>query len=210
MPISLDSPLNSPSSNSDSQPTASNEASVWNVPNAITSVRFVLAIVVMVLIPMDLPLAAMIVFTIAAATDWMDGYWARKYNQVTRLGRIFDPFVDKIIICGAFIALVQWDATLVPAWMAIVIVARELLVTSLRGLVEGAGGDFSANQLGKWKMVAQCVAVVAALATKAFPETSFIGPFAIASIWTSIVMTVWSGAVYVIAAARQLSSSDSA
>ncbi|MEP6170684.1 MAG: CDP-alcohol phosphatidyltransferase family protein, partial [Rhodopirellula bahusiensis] len=118
--------------------------SIYNVPNALTSARFVLAIAVMVLIPSGMHMAAMIVFLIAASTDWMDGYWARKYGQVTKLGRIFDPFVDKIIICGSFIALVAVPNSPVASWMATIVVARELLVTSLRGIIEGAGGDFSA------------------------------------------------------------------
>ncbi len=63
----------------------------------------------------------------------MDGYWARKYGQVTKLGRIFDPFVDKIIICGTFIALVEVPESGVASWMATIVVGRELLVTSLRG-----------------------------------------------------------------------------
>ena len=141
--------------------SSSKTASVYNVPNALTSIRFALAIAVMVLIPLGHFTSALVLFSIAAATDWMDGYWARKYGQVTKLGRIFDPFVYKIIICGAFIALVEVNQSGVASWMATVVVARELLVTSLRGMIEASGGDFSASQLGKWKMVLQCAAVIA-------------------------------------------------
>ncbi len=137
--------------------------SVYNVPNALTSARFALAIGVMALIPLGSYRWALVLFTIAATTDWMDGYWARKYGQVTKLGRIFDPFVDKIIICGTFIALVEVDTSGVASWMATIVVARELLVTSLRGMIEGSGGDFSARPWGKWKMVLQCAAVIAIL-----------------------------------------------
>ena len=139
---------------------------VWNVPNCLTTVRFVLALAVIPLIDWHWYLSATIVFLIAVSTDWMDGYYARRYGQVTKLGRIFDPFVDKIIICGAFIALVAIENSGVAPWMAIVVVARELLVTSLRGIIEGAGGDFSASWLGKWKMVLQCVAVVAVVCSR--------------------------------------------
>ena len=76
---------------------------VFNIPNQLTAARFVLSIVVFVLIPLQIYLAALIVFVVAASTDWIDGYYARKYGQVTKLGRMFDPFVDKIIICGTFI-----------------------------------------------------------------------------------------------------------
>ena len=83
--------------------TLSND--VFNVPNQLTFARLVLAIVVFALIPLQLYLAALIVFVIAASTDWVDGYYARRFNQVSKLGRIFDPFVDKFIICGTFIFL---------------------------------------------------------------------------------------------------------
>jgi CDP-diacylglycerol---glycerol-3-phosphate 3-phosphatidyltransferase len=193
-----------------------NPNSPVNVPNAITSVRFLLAIAVMVLIPWGYNGAALVVFSIAAATDWMDGYWARKYGQVTKLGRIFDPFVDKIIICGSFIALIALPDSPVAPWMATIVVARELLVTSLRAMIEGAGGDFSANQLGKWKMVLQCAAVIAILAFRWFPQTNWIGPVSIVLLWLSLVLTIYSGYVYVQAAiivmsqpANETSVSDS-
>ncbi len=99
----------------------------------------------------------------AAGTDWLDGYWARKYGQVTTLGRILDPFVDKIIICGTFIFLAAVPDSGVAAWMAVVIVGRELLVTALRSYLEGEGADFSAIMSGKLKMVLQCVAVLVSL-----------------------------------------------
>src|SRR5947209_7191121 len=78
---------------------------VFNVPNQLTSIRLVLAIVLFCLIPYEHYLTAMWVFIVAAGTDWIDGFYARRYNQVTTLGRILDPFVDKIIICGTFISL---------------------------------------------------------------------------------------------------------
>jgi CDP-diacylglycerol---glycerol-3-phosphate 3-phosphatidyltransferase len=78
---------------------------VFNVPNQLTSIRLVLAIVLFALIAYEQYLAGMWVFIVAAGTDWIDGFYARRYNQVTTLGRILDPFVDKIIICGTFIFL---------------------------------------------------------------------------------------------------------
>ncbi|WP_145419842.1 CDP-diacylglycerol--glycerol-3-phosphate 3-phosphatidyltransferase [Planctomycetes bacterium K23_9] len=179
--------------------------SVYNVPNALTTARFALAIAVMALIPMRYFTAAMIVFVIAASTDWMDGYWARKYGQVTKLGRIFDPFVDKIIVCGSFIALVEVAPSGVASWMATAVVARELLVTSLRGMVEGSGGDFSASQLGKWKMVLQCVAIVAVLLSLMYGgQPEWLATTAHVLLWAAIVLTVYSGYDYVIRAARVL------
>ena len=78
---------------------------IFNVPNQLTAVRLALSVVLFVLLPLEFYLAGLVVFVIAASTDWVDGYYARKYGQVTTLGRILDPFVDKIIVCGSFIYL---------------------------------------------------------------------------------------------------------
>ena len=103
-------------------------------------------------------------FVVAAGTDWVDGFWARRYGQVTTLGRILDPFVDKIIICGTFIFLVAESAIRAsPAWMAVIVVGRELLVTALRSFLEEQGADFSAKLSGKLKMVLQCLAATLSL-----------------------------------------------
>jgi CDP-diacylglycerol--glycerol-3-phosphate 3-phosphatidyltransferase len=176
-----------------------------------------------VLIPLGQYVAAIVVFVIAAGTDWIDGYWARKYNQVTQLGRIFDPFVDKIIICGTFILLatkmdpipsssIPWYAK-IAGWMAVVVVGREMLVTALRGFIEQSGGDFSAKMAGKLKMVFQCAAVVAALLAlnhiaPSGEETSPLPPWLlwslVVSVWLAVASTVYSGIGYVIAAAKYL------
>ncbi|MFK8110783.1 MAG: CDP-diacylglycerol--glycerol-3-phosphate 3-phosphatidyltransferase [Rubripirellula sp.] len=186
---------------------ASTSGSIYNVPNALTSVRFLLAIAVMALIPLGYHTTALVLFVIAASTDWMDGYWARKYGQVTKLGRIFDPFVDKIIICGTFIALVEVADSGVAGWMATAVVARELLVTSLRGMIEGSGGDFSARQLGKWKMVLQCAAVIAVLMVLIQPGIQWIAVTADVLLWAAIFLTLYSGYDYVVIAAKVMSES---
>ena len=85
--------------------TTSTPSTSLNLPNQITLVRLVLSIVAFVLIPLGMYLSALIVFLVAAGTDWVDGYIARKYNLVTKLGRILDPFADKFLICGTFIYL---------------------------------------------------------------------------------------------------------
>src|SRR6476469_2992701 len=88
--------------------TAAASNTIVNVPNVLTTLRLILAIVVFALLPwqqFQMTVAALVVFVVAAGTDWIDGYWARKYNQITKLGRVLDPFVDKIIICGAYITL---------------------------------------------------------------------------------------------------------
>ena len=176
-------------------PSSSN----WNVPNALSAMRLVLAIVVCILIEWRLLLPAVICFLIAASTDWIDGWWARRFQQVTKLGRILDPFVDKIIISGAMIALCAVPNSAIAPWMATLVVGRELLVTSLRGLVEGKGGDFSAKQLGKWKMVAQCGAVVSGLLELQYTVApAWLHWTSVGFVWLAIVLTVLSGLEYVL------------
>lgn len=188
--------------------TTATKPTVWNVPNQITAARLVLSIVVFVLIAFKQYNAANICFIIAASTDWVDGYWARKYKQVTQLGRIFDPFVDKIIICGTFIFLAaEYDhGSGIAPWVAVVVMGREMLVTVLRSIIEGAGGDFSANMAGKWKMVFQCVATVVSLYALAHQGTTpeWLGWLLVGSVWLAVISTVYSGLIYIQAAAHRI------
>jgi CDP-diacylglycerol--glycerol-3-phosphate 3-phosphatidyltransferase len=189
---------------------AKTDPSPWNVPNALSTVRLVLAIVVCGLIEYEAWIAAMILFIVAASTDWIDGWWARRYQQVTKLGRILDPFVDKVIICGAMIALVGAPGSPIPPWVATLVVARELLVTSLRGMIEGKGGDFSAKQLGKWKMVAQCAAVVAALLYLSYESVpDWLGLTTSILLWSAVLLTVVSGIEYVLVVIRSARNPES-
>jgi CDP-diacylglycerol--glycerol-3-phosphate 3-phosphatidyltransferase len=176
----------------------------WNVPNALSTVRLILAIVVCGCIEWKAWWPALLLFVLAASTDWIDGWWARKYQQVTKLGRILDPFVDKVIICGAMIALVGVPDSPIAPWMATVVVARELLVTSLRGMVEGQGGDFSAKQLGKWKMVLQCAAIVAVLLQWCLdsPTPAWLTIATQVSLWGMLALTIASAVEYVMLVIR--------
>lgn len=178
---------------------------VWNVPNQVTASRFVLAIIVFFLIPLHFYLAALIIFVLAASTDWIDGYWARRFNQVTKLGRMFDPFVDKIIICGTFILLGAEQGSGIAAWMAVIVVGREMMVTALRSFIEQSGGDFSANMAGKLKMVFQCLAVCASLLTLWYgPESAatWLQWTLVVSVWAAVLSTIQSGLGYLLAAAK--------
>jgi len=192
-------------------------APVFSLPNQLTAMRLVLAVVMFCLIPWETGaayLAAAVLFLLAAGTDWLDGYFARKYNLVTRLGRILDPFADKVIVCGTFIFLVAVPAMAdvrlgLRAWMVVVIVARELLVTALRSFLEAGGTDFSAKTSGKLKMVLQCAA--AALALFYLSADAYGADWSpwlwlpmVASIWAAVILTVYSGLVYVRAAVRLL------
>jgi CDP-diacylglycerol--glycerol-3-phosphate 3-phosphatidyltransferase len=178
-----------------------------NVPNQLTLSRLLLSVVVFALIGLRWYALAIVTFLIAASTDWIDGYYARRYGQVTKLGRIFDPFVDKIIICGSFIYLAVEPASGIVAWMAVLVVAREILVTALRSFMEQSGCDFSANRSGKIKMVLQCVAVVASLlalwmGVERRPD--WLQGILVVSVWSAVLSTVQSGTIYVMAAAKSL------
>ena len=171
---------------------------ILNVPNSLSMTRLILAVGVGALIELGQFTAAWIIFIIAASTDFVDGYWARRFNQITKLGRILDPFVDKIIITAAMIALVGVPGSGVAAWMVTVIVGRELLVTSLRGMIEGSGGDFSARWMGKWKMLFQCVAVVACLILVSQPAPPvWLTWLTNITLWLAVILTIASGIDYV-------------
>ena len=183
------------------------KSTVFNIPNQITCIRLILACIMFGLIPVKCYLAALLVFAVAAGTDWLDGYWARKYNQVTQLGRILDPFVDKFIICGAFIFLVAEPDSGISAWMAVVVVSRELLVTVIRGFLEQQGADFSAQLSGKLKMVLQCFAVILSLLSLKFvppSDTCWLGLTRDVFVWLSIFSTLQSGISYIFRAVRLL------
>lgn len=182
-----------------------------NLPNLITVSRLVLAFVLFGLIAAGgwwMTSAALFVF--AASTDALDGYLARRYGQITVLGRILDPFVDKMIVCGAFIFLLQSPEqdglqSGVTAWMVIAIIGREMFVSSLRGLLEKEGKDFSASFSGKLKMALQCVAVTGSLLSMSpAMRYSWMVPVRDALLWLAVVVTVWSGLVYVIRGAQLL------
>jgi CDP-diacylglycerol---glycerol-3-phosphate 3-phosphatidyltransferase len=177
------------------------EPPVFNLPNQLTILRLVLSLVLFALIAFQYFLTSVVVFAVAAGTDWLDGYFARKYGQVTNLGRILDPFVDKIIICGTFIFLVAVPGSGVQAWMAVVIVGRELLVTALRSYLEGEGADFSASMSGKLKMAVQCLAVAISLYALYIGQPEERLPalnWAVTiSVWSAVALTIYSGAIYV-------------
>ena len=189
-------------------------AGMFNLPNQLTMLRVLLSVVMFCFIVAGWYWTSFWLFAVAAGTDWVDGYFARKFGQVTALGRILDPFADKVIVCGTLILLVAIPAiSEVPwglrAWMVVVVVGRELLVTTLRSFIEERGGDFSAKWSGKWKMLLQCIAAATCLLWLSYPMHAEPAPdwirwLLVASVWASLVLTVYSGAVYVRAALRAL------
>jgi CDP-diacylglycerol--glycerol-3-phosphate 3-phosphatidyltransferase len=143
------------------------KSSVFNLPNQLTLARFVLALVLFVLIAFELWAWCLVVFCLAALTDYLDGYFARLQGLSSSLGRNLDPLVDKVLMCGAYVFLLPLGARegwLLP-WMVTVVVARELIITSLRSYLENMGATFGADWMGKLKMGLQCAAVIAIFVT---------------------------------------------
>jgi CDP-diacylglycerol--glycerol-3-phosphate 3-phosphatidyltransferase len=173
---------------------------IFNLPNQLTASRFVLALLLFGLIAYHIWLGCLLVFIVAAFTDWLDGYLARKQGLTSTLGRNLDPLVDKVLMCGAFTFLLPINQKMevgLSAWMVVVVVARELIITSLRGFLEGEGIRFGADMLGKIKMWLQCAALVAVFVT--FYEytpgdwrTSWCPWF----LYTMVAATALSGAQY--------------
>lgn len=190
-------------------------SAVFNLPNQLTTLRLLLSVVMFFFIASQWYLTSFVLFIVAAGTDWLDGYYARKYGQVTTLGRILDPFADKVIVCGTFIFLISIPViTKVPGglqpWMVVVIVGRELLVTALRSFLEEKGSDFSAKMSGKLKMVFQCIAAGACLfylygeRVKIPCTDDWVWYVLVTFVWLSVVLTVYSGLVYIGVAVRLL------
>lgn len=165
-----------------------------NLPNALTLLRmFLVPLLVVVLLTRfegHVYLGAGI-FGLAVLTDYLDGYFARRRNEITRLGILLDPLADKLLIAAALLSLVEMG--LVPAWMVMIILARELAVTALRNVAAGKGVLIRASGLGKAKMVAQVTAVLMLMLSPA--HTALRQP-GIVVLWLVVLITLWSGADY--------------
>ena len=174
-----------------------------NMPNLVTGTRLLLSLVLFSMISAGgWWISAATLFVFAASTDALDGYLARRYKQITVLGRILDPFVDKVIVCGSFVFLLEKQGAAdsgVNAWMVIIIIGREMFVSSLRGILEKEGKDFSASMAGKLKMTLQCVAVtVSLLSLSESLDWPWLPGVRDVLLWIAVGVTVWSGLIYVI------------
>ncbi len=135
-----------------------------NLPNVLTMSRLVLAAALMLCLACAFPGArslALVVFLVAAVTDYLDGYLARTVYGSTAFGRLMDPLADKILVCAAFVSFVEMK--LVPAWIAVIIISREFLVTGLRLLAASNGRILSAQSWGKHKTVWQLLVIITLL-----------------------------------------------
>ncbi|OZM58638.1 CDP-diacylglycerol--glycerol-3-phosphate 3-phosphatidyltransferase [Lottiidibacillus patelloidae] len=179
-----------------------------NLPNKITVARVLLIPIFMVflLAPLPLPvieiydmslpvshLIGALIFIFASATDWVDGYLARKLGQVTTLGKFLDPLADKLLVTAAFISLVELQ--LAPAWMVIVILSREFAVTGLRVIAAIDGAVIAASNIAKWKTTLQIIAI-SALILHNIPFGLISIPFAEITLWLAVIITIVSGVDY--------------
>jgi len=138
---------------------------------------------------------AVFIFLLASTTDKLDGYIARKYNQVTPLGKLLDPLADKLLISAALLMMVE--QRMIPAWMAVLIIGREAVITGIRVLTAARGVALAADKHGKLKMVLQVVAI-AAILLKNYPFawiTSLAVDFMLMNL--AVVLTIYSGYKYI-------------
>ena len=185
-----------------------------NLPNSITLIR-ILSIPVLIWVLSssrfssvngEKELLATALFIAASITDGIDGYLARSRGQITTMGMLLDPLADKLLIAAAFVTLVQFNPRLVPAWIAVVIIGREFLVSGLRSIAASEGFTIEASDLGKFKMVVQIFSVVAVILDHRWREwpiyKNYFFPvhwIAFAAIWFMVVLSLVSAGDYFLA-----------
>lgn len=169
-----------------------------NLPNLITGFRFILAGILALLLMLEqtrsMAFFSWLIFSLAACSDWVDGYFARRYDSVTALGKLMDPLADKILVTTALIMLIPLDR--LPAWVALVILSREILITGLRGVASAEGVVVAASGLGKIKSIVQYIG----LGTLIFPlgvlPVPYLHQIGLIIVYIALILTVWSGADY--------------
>lgn len=187
------------------------------LPNYLTLARILMvpALVVVLLTRVtNHEIIGALVFWIASLTDLLDGYLARRWKQVTTLGKLLDPLADKLLIAGALISLVELK--MAPAWMTFIILAREMAITGLRGIASEEGITIAAEWLGKWKLGAQIAAISCLLVGPKldswlwawthlgvfrffirFPHPySFFWGMGVILLWVAMILAVWSAVSY--------------
>jgi CDP-diacylglycerol--glycerol-3-phosphate 3-phosphatidyltransferase len=189
-----------------------------NLPNRITLARICLVPIIMVFLKLKFPaiefldfsitynqIIATLVFIIAASTDSLDGYIARKRKLVTNMGKLLDPLADKLLISAVIIVLVEMGK--IDSWIAVIIIGREWAVTGLRQIALLEGSVMAASIWGKWKTGVQITAIIALLINN-FPFT-FIGfRFDLVAVWAAAIITIYSGIDYFVKNKHIINFSD--
>ncbi len=183
-----------------------NKSPIWNLPNILTLLRIASIPVLAALLLSPSRSAgfwAAVVFAAASVTDWLDGYLARRMGIVTVFGKFLDPIADKLIVMSALIMILPFDRA--PAWMVLIILGREIVITGLRGLASTEGIVIPASNLGKFKTIFQIVAILGLLlhydyhwlfaidSPLLYVNMHHIGIF---YLWVATVITIWSGVDY--------------
>jgi CDP-diacylglycerol--glycerol-3-phosphate 3-phosphatidyltransferase len=179
------------------------ETHFWNTPNILTGARFAAVPVVVLLLFFPGPLASFLgslCFLLAGATDFLDGFMARRQRLVSRFGKFMDPLADKLLVSAALIMLIPLGR--VPAWMAFVIVGRELAVTGLRGLAATEGIILAPDRWGKTKTLLQMAALTGLILHYPYGGVNFhlVG---LGLLWVALIITLASGVGYFLAFFRQ-------
>ena len=185
-----------------------NGSPIWNIPNILTLLRIaaIPLLAVLLLSPSrEAGFWAAALFAVASITDWLDGYLARRMGVVTVFGKFLDPIADKLIVMAALIMILPYDR--VPAWMVLVILGREIIITGLRGIASTEGIVISASNLGKFKTIFQLVAIIALLLHYdyhwffsvdhpwLYVNMHNVGMF---YLWIATIITIWSGVDYLV------------
>jgi len=173
---------------------------LFNLPNLLTLSRIVAIPLVIICLWFDTAWGqwlAMIIFVIAAVTDWFDGYFARRYHQISRLGRFLDPIADKLLVAAALVMLVA-NGPLhgVHVLAALIILAREILVSGLREFLAELRVGLPVSQLAKWKTAAQMTAIAFLLVGDAGPKEIPVVPIGLTLIWVAAALTIVTGYDY--------------
>ena len=174
---------------------------LFNVPNLLSLSRILSVPVFIILMLEPSPVRALvagIVFSLAAATDWLDGYLARKWGQVTRIGKLLDPIADKILIMSALVILVELRSDVVRAWIAIVIIGREFAVTGLRAMAASEGMIIPSETVGKYKVGAQ-IAAVLLLLLDYYLDKGWMTDLGRIALWVAMILALYSAVRYFMA-----------
>jgi len=180
-------------------------APTLNLPNQLSVLRLGLCGLLLISLSFSWPYAAfgaLVIFSIASLTDWLDGAIARRYNLITDLGKLLDPLADKILITGTLVGLVERHVA--PMWMVVLIIAREFLITGLRTIAAHKQVILAAEKVGKHKTVSQIVAIIVSLLFLTLGEfglgdsglARFLGAAQMPLYWFALIITVVSGAIY--------------
>lgn len=192
---------------------------MFNLPNKITLSRLLLSFVFFALVLSDQTETldwALVIFIVACSTDFLDGYFARKMNLVTAFGRIADPFVDKVIVCGGFALMLGHDMLklhpeinppVIQSWMVVVMICREFLVSSIRGYAESKEIPFGAELAGKIKAFVQMFALGFAIYYYAHGKLPYLAAepsryITVTLVYAAVILTVLSSINYILRARR--------